>query len=59
MATLENIRLIDFGNPEIILDWDNDRHQAIRIDTLDAKGVIIALHEMLEALKEERNRGKI
>ncbi len=60
MAILKNLSLSEAGGRyEIRVDWDNDRHQAIRIDTLDTKGVIIALHETLEALKEERNRGNI
>jgi hypothetical protein len=59
MANLKNIRFVDFGKPEIILDWDNDRHQGVRLSNTDQKGVITALHQMIELLKGERNRREI
>ena len=39
--------------PEIVVDWDNDRHQAIELKDRSPESVVNALSEMVVLLKQE------
>ena len=39
--------------PEIVVNWDNDRHQAIELKDRSPESVVNALSEMVELLKQE------
>ena len=52
MAKVTNI-WINKAYPEIVVDWDNDRHQAIELKDRSPEAVVNALSEMVELLKQE------
>jgi hypothetical protein len=58
MAKLTKIWL-DERMMEFRLDWDNDRHQAIHLQSLDAKHIEEGLVRASIELNEERRREEI
>jgi len=60
MATLENIWLNKVGDEhELRFDWDNDRHQAIKLSKKDPESVKEALLKAARLLDKEQRTGVI
>lgn len=58
MAKLENF-WIDTVNREIRLDWDNDRHQAVKIKSLESNEILYSLEALCVELEIEIGSGEI
>ena len=58
MPKLKSLRIETTSfQSELRIDWDNDRHQAIRLDRLDPNSVKQALLDAAELIcKEQRNK---
>lgn len=41
------------------IDWDNDRHQAVQLESLSAENVEFCLSEAVNLLRRERLNGEI
>ena len=61
MATLKKIWIEhESGHKRVIrLDWDNDRHQRVEIETITPKAVYRALKEAGSLVAAEMVQGKI
>jgi len=58
-AKIERIVLLNRLKKEIRLDWTNDRHQAIELETDDVDGLIKALEELIYLLGVEKHNNEI
>jgi hypothetical protein len=64
MTTLDNLFLNEFKygeseedwRYELRLDWDNDRHQAVKLEGLEPEDVIKGLYTLIHTLKDEQER---
>lgn len=62
MAQLKKVWVSGNGEDEpfeLRIDWDNDRHQAVKIKGKDPQKVMDALEEMVEILDLDAFAGKI
>lgn len=63
MTTLTKIELqrnpFEAIGTELILSWDNDRHQAVDLKQLTPDDVIAGLEQLVMHLKRERYYGNI
>jgi hypothetical protein len=60
MTELKKIFINDTSfHHELRLDWENDRHQSIKLEGLDAKSVEEGLFKAADLLKQERHGGCI
>lgn len=57
MAKLKKITILDSENPEIQLDWDNDRKQFVSIQG-NSPALVIASMKRLTAILEKELRDK-
>lgn len=61
MAKLESM-WIDYSirsEPTINLDWNNDRHQSVKIKGSEPEKVIFSIEELVQLLKEEKEHGNL
>jgi hypothetical protein len=59
--TIERIEIVKLA-PNMVtltLDWSNDRHQAAKIETMDAEGVRDALRYAAHLVEADMQRGEI
>lgn len=64
MSKLKKIWLNSMSGPsgdidEIRVDWDNDRHQAVRFEKIDSDGVIDGLRKLIYLLESEKAGGHL
>lgn len=60
MARLNKIWIEDCDGEKFIrIDWDNGRHQCIKIDGNQPEDVITALRDSMHLLIEDHSKGKI